>query len=46
MNIQEIRYTLEVDPITGPIFLGVFSADQLPTIDRKPAAFVANTDPL
>ncbi len=45
MNTEEIRCTLEADSNTAPLFLGVFSADQLPNIEYRPSAFVANTDP-
>lgn len=46
MNTRQIVAVLKRDPITKPIFQGVFPSDQLPNkIKRYPAAFVANVDP-
>ena len=46
MNTRQIAAVLKRDPITKPIFQGVFPSDQLPNkIKRYPAAFVANVDP-
>jgi hypothetical protein len=42
MNTSEIHYILE--RYCGDVFIGVFARDQLPTVSRRPALLVANTD--
>lgn len=46
MNTQQITRVLQSDRTTRPYFRGVFPSDKLPeSIQRFPAAFVANVDP-
>ena len=46
MNAQEITRALQNCHVTKSSFVGVFSADTVPTsFDRLPAACVVNTDP-
>ena len=43
MNTKQIRFALEKNPITSPVFRGVFAADQLPVPHyTSPSAYVAN----
>ena len=46
MNTQQIAKVLQTDRATRFDFQGIFPSDQLPkTIQRYPAAIVANVDP-
>ena len=45
MDSSEIATCLSVDPVARGIFQGVFPANELPHVVRKPCVIVANTDP-
>lgn len=44
MNTSQILRALKYHPATRDKFIGVFAANQLPTIVKKPCCFVVNTD--
>ena len=45
MHEPVINKILKKDPITGPLFLGVFARDELPKPKKYPACFVFNSKP-
>ena len=45
MNTLQLERTLKHNTFTKKIFVGVFAADELPTLNTFPSGFVANTDP-
>ena len=45
MNTLELERALKHNTFTKKIFVGVFAADELPTLNTFPSGFVANTDP-
>ena len=45
MNTLQIKRALERNTFTKKIFVGVFAADEVPTLNTFPYGFVANTDP-
>ena len=45
MNTLQLEQALKHNTFTKKIFVGVFAADELPTLNTFPSGFVANTDP-
>ena len=45
MNTLQLERALKHNTFTKKIFVGVFAADELPTLNTFPCGFVANTDP-
>ena len=45
MNTLQLERALKHNTFTKKIFVGVFAADELPTLNTFPSGFVANTDP-
>ena len=45
MNTLQLERALKHNAFTKKIFVGVFAADELPTLNTFPCGFVANTDP-
>ena len=45
MNTLQLERALKRNTFTKKIFVGVFAADELPTLNTFPCGFVANTDP-
>ena len=45
MNTLQLEWALKHNTFTKKIFVGVFAADELPTLNTFPCGFVANTDP-
>ena len=45
MNTLQLERALKHNTFTKKIFVGVFAADELPTLNTFPYGFVANTDP-
>ena len=45
MNTLQLERALKRNTFTKKIFVGVFAADELPTLNTFPSGFVANTDP-
>ena len=45
MNTLQLERALKHNTFTKKIFVGVFAADALPTLNTFPSGFVANTDP-
>ena len=45
MNTLQLERALKHNTFTKKIFVGVFAADELPTLNTFPSVFVANTDP-
>jgi hypothetical protein len=42
MNTQEIIQCLTLDKITRPFFIGCFSVDKIPVVERVPCFFICN----
>ena len=45
MNTLQLERALKHNTFTKKIFVGVFAADELPTLNTFPCGFVVNTDP-
>jgi len=45
MNNEEIEKALRSDPAVDKTFIGVFSADTLPSPKESPGGYIANTEP-
>ncbi len=47
MNTSQLTYIMKNSPVTSKAFVGVFAADQLPSVARLqlPAAYIINTEP-
>lgn len=45
LDSNQLRYLVRHDRVLAPYFLGVFPADRLPQVRRRPAGLIVNADP-